>query len=97
MAMEAVYFKEHEGIIHNPAGQLSSTPSQAFWWTAGYGAQSFQSNPSYAVHTRSGDHFAASEQSEQGTKQSADKESATQFTISSGNLCLELSQLVDGT
>lgn len=89
MAMEAVYFKEPEGIFHNPVGQLSST-APALWWTAGYGAQSLQPN-------RSVDHFAASKLSEQGTKQNVDKGSVAHFTISSGNLCLEFCQLGDVT
>lgn len=91
MATETVYFKEHEGILHNPVRQLASTPSPALWWGAtGYGGQPFQPNPSPVERTRSGygDHFAASKAVEQGMRESANIGSVTQFTISSGNLHL---------
>ncbi|OWM82595.1 nuclear transcription factor Y subunit A-10-like [Punica granatum] len=86
MTTEAVYFKEHEGIMHNSAGQLSSPLAPGLWWGAGYGAQSFQSNSSQLERTGCGDHFAASKQAEQGTKQSADKGSVTQSIFSGDGL-----------
>ncbi|KAK4776145.1 hypothetical protein SAY87_024106 [Trapa incisa] len=84
MAMEGNYFKEHEGILHGSTGQLSSS-QPALWWTAGYGAQSFQPNPSSAGQKRSVEHSATLKQSDQATKHNSDKRSLTQYTISSGD------------
>lgn len=88
MAAEAVYLKEHEGILQSPMGQLSSAPSPALWWAADCGSQSFQPKASAAERTRYGDHFTAPKVAEQGTEQSANKGSVTQFTISCGNFRL---------
>jgi nuclear transcription factor Y alpha len=33
MAMQPVYLKKHEGIVHNSVGQYSSVNSSAPWWT----------------------------------------------------------------
>lgn len=76
MAMEAVYFKEHEGILHN---SVTAAP----WWIT-YGTQPFlgdslrQSNASFGNRSNSDEHFTAS-------KQAADKGNITQFIISPGN------------
>ncbi|WJX11389.1 hypothetical protein P8452_02008 [Trifolium repens] len=41
MAMEPVYLKEHEGIVHNSVGQYSSVNSSSPWWSNNaFGSQS---------------------------------------------------------
>ncbi|XP_030553804.1 nuclear transcription factor Y subunit A-10-like [Rhodamnia argentea] len=90
MAMQALYLKEHEGMLHNPAAQLSSVPSATPWWAA-FGTQSFhgdslgQSDSSPVENPRCGDHLAPAKQAGPGTEQGADKGSLTQFTIFTGD------------
>lgn len=82
MATEAVYFKEHEGILPN------SAPA-APWWTT-YGTQPFlgdslrQSNGLFGDRSISGEQFTASKQAAPA-EQVSDKGNLTQFTISPGN------------
>lgn len=89
MAMQALYLKEHEGMLHNPAAQLSSVPSATPWWAA-FGTQSFlgdslgQSNSSPVENPSCGDHLAPAKQAGRGTEHGAHKGSLTQF-IFSGN------------
>ncbi|KAK4749238.1 hypothetical protein SAY87_026687 [Trapa incisa] len=68
MTTQALYLKEHEGILQNPMDS-TSTPS-ALWWAAGYGSQPFQPKPS------------AGERTGQGMDHCVNKGSAIQFTIS---------------
>lgn len=84
MAMQTVHFKEHEGIVHNSVGQLSSVTS-APWWSA-FGSQSVygescgQMKPfSLQLST-----YAVSKQSVRGVEQFLDKGHATPFTIFPG-------------
>ncbi|XP_028784941.1 nuclear transcription factor Y subunit A-10-like isoform X2 [Neltuma alba] len=85
MAMQTVYFKEHEGIVRNSIGQLSSATS-APWWTA-LGSQAAQHEsfgqmkpfsldfPNYA------DHLTGPKQPGRAAHQVLDKGHTTQFTI----------------
>ncbi|KAL5067542.1 hypothetical protein RYX36_018429 [Vicia faba] len=40
MAMQPLYLKEHEGIVHNSVGQYSSANSAPWWSSNAYGSQS---------------------------------------------------------
>ncbi|XP_061350424.1 nuclear transcription factor Y subunit A-10-like [Gastrolobium bilobum] len=85
MAMQTVYLKEHEGIVHNSVGQLSSATS-APWWSA-FGSQSVygescgQMKPFSLELSNFVDQFATSKQSVRGVEQLLDKGHTTQFTI----------------
>ncbi|KAK9289576.1 hypothetical protein L1049_007732 [Liquidambar formosana] len=85
MTMQAVYFKEHGGIVHNPIGQLSSAASVP-WWSA-FGPQSVNGEPSgqskflSMEHPSGGDQLTATKHEERGTEQGAEKGHMTQFTI----------------
>ncbi|XP_054801121.1 nuclear transcription factor Y subunit A-10-like isoform X2 [Prosopis cineraria] len=85
MAMQTVYFKEHEGIVHNSIGQLSSVTS-APWWTA-HGSQTVQQEsfgqmkhfsldfPNYV------DQLTGPKQPGRASHHVLDKGHTTQFTI----------------
>ncbi|KAK4272663.1 hypothetical protein QN277_021183 [Acacia crassicarpa] len=79
MAMQAVYFKEHEGIAHDTIGQLSSVAASAPWWTA-LGSQTVrqeslgQMKPFSLDFPNYVDHLT-------GPKQPVDKGHTTPFTI----------------
>lgn len=83
MAMQAVYFKEHEGIAHDTIGQLSSVAASAPWWTA-LGSQTVrpeslgQMKPFSLDFPNYVDHLT-------GPKQPVDKGHTTPFTIFPGN------------
>ncbi|XP_059646574.1 nuclear transcription factor Y subunit A-10-like isoform X2 [Cornus florida] len=84
MTMHTVYFKEHEGIVPNPFGPLSSVPVP--WWS-GLGSPSAHGE-SYgqlksSSMAASGDQLTATKQAERGTEQAVEK--ATQFTFLSGD------------
>lgn len=87
MAMQAVYVKEHDGILHSPIGQFSSVPP-SIWWAAS-GAQPFNGDSFGQTSTTSveqagcGNPVAAAK--EAGQEQGSDKGSFTQFAIFSGN------------
>lgn len=89
MAMQTVCLKEHEGIVHNSVGQLSSVTS-APWWSA-FGSQSVygescgQMKPFSLELPNYIDQLAtASKQSVRGVEQFLDKGHTTQFTIFPG-------------
>nr|QJD20782.1 nuclear factor [Ceanothus thyrsiflorus] len=89
MAMQTIFFKEHEGLLPNTIGQLSSVPS-APWWSA-FGSQSIygescgQLKPLSMEHLGSGDQLSATKQAGRGTELGPDKGNTTQFTIFPGD------------
>ncbi|KAF2289604.1 hypothetical protein GH714_037417 [Hevea brasiliensis] len=90
MAVKTLYFKEHEGIVHNPIGQLSSVPSVP-WWTT-YGSQSVYGESCGLVKASSieqsstgGDQLTAMKQASRCTEKGLDKGNTTQFTIFPGD------------
>lgn len=85
MATQTVYFKEHEGIVPNPMGQMSP------WWSAlapsqsVYGESCAQLKPFTMEHPNKGDQFISTKQAGRGTEQGLDRGNTTQFTIFPGN------------
>ncbi|KAF7804218.1 nuclear transcription factor Y subunit A-10-like [Senna tora] len=81
MAMQTVCFKEHEGIVHNSVGQLSSVTS-APWWSA-FGPQSVRDESCTQIKPFSLElpNCAATKQTGRGAQQVLDKGHTTQFTI----------------
>ncbi|XP_027366541.1 nuclear transcription factor Y subunit A-10-like isoform X2 [Abrus precatorius] len=85
MAMQTVYLKEHEGVVHNSVGQLSSATS-APWWSA-FGSQSVcgescgQMKPFSLELPNYVDQLATGKQSARGVEQLLDRGHTTQFTI----------------
>lgn len=88
MTMPALYLKEHEGVVRNPIGQLSSA---AVPWWSGIGSQSTYNEPfgqiksSFLEHPNSGGQLTANKRAERGTEQGLEKGNTTQFTIFPGN------------
>ncbi|KAJ9181284.1 hypothetical protein P3X46_009428 [Hevea brasiliensis] len=90
MAVKTLYFKEHEGIVHNPIGQLSSVPSVPWWST--FGSQSVYGESCGLVKASSieqsstgGDQLTAIKQASRCTEKGLDKGNTTQFTIFPGD------------
>ncbi|KAJ7976222.1 Nuclear transcription factor Y subunit A [Quillaja saponaria] len=85
MALQTVYFKEHEGIVQNSVGQLSSLPSAPWWSALGspsvYGESCNQMKPFSLDHASCGDQLSATKQSGRSAEQGHDKGNITQFTI----------------
>ncbi|XP_062006591.1 nuclear transcription factor Y subunit A-10-like [Rosa rugosa] len=83
MAMQTVYFKEHEGL-----GQLSSVLP---WWGTAFGSQQVygescgQSKPFTMELPNNGDQLTATKQPGRGTEQGLDKGNTNQFTIFPGD------------
>ncbi|RXH76411.1 hypothetical protein DVH24_019299 [Malus domestica] len=79
MAMQTVYFKEHEGIAPNPIGQFSSALSGPWWSAFGsqpvYGESCGQSKPFTREQPNTG----------QGTEQGLEKGHTNLFTIFPGD------------
>uniref|UniRef100_A0A5B7ANE3 Nuclear transcription factor Y subunit n=1 Tax=Davidia involucrata TaxID=16924 RepID=A0A5B7ANE3_DAVIN len=80
--MHTICFKEHEGIVQNPIGPLSSVP----WWSgldsqSAYGESFGQLKSSSMERPTSGDQLTATKQAERGTEQGLVKGNTTQFTI----------------
>ena len=88
MTMQTIYFKEHEGIAHNPTGQLSS-PAAVPWWS-GLGSQSVYGESFghlkslSAENPAKGDQFTAIKQVELSAEHGTEKGNTTQFTIFAG-------------
>ncbi|KAK7345216.1 hypothetical protein VNO77_15797 [Canavalia gladiata] len=86
MAMQTVYLKEHEGVVYNSVGQLSTVTSTAPWWSA-FGSQPVcgescnQMKPFSLEIPHYVDQLAAGKQSMRGVEQLLDKGHTTQFTI----------------
>ncbi|KAF2308311.1 hypothetical protein GH714_039971 [Hevea brasiliensis] len=90
MAVKTLYFKEHEGIVHNPIGQLSSVPSMPWWNTFGsqssYGESCALFKPSLMEQPPiCEDSLTAMKQARLGIEQGLVKGNMTQFTIFPGN------------
>jgi nuclear transcription factor Y alpha len=89
MATQTVYFKEQEGIGHNPMGQLSTS-----WWTTPitsqsvYGESCVQLKSFTMEHPSGGDQLISNKQAGRGTEHGADRGNTTQFNIFPGNLLL---------
>ncbi|XVF76067.1 hypothetical protein PTKIN_Ptkin13bG0236500 [Pterospermum kingtungense] len=84
MAMQTLYLKEHNGIAHNPMGQLSSVPSSLPWWTtlgppSVYGDPCGQLKPLLMEHPSSGDQVTSTKQ------ELMNKGNPAQFTIFPGD------------
>lgn len=92
MAMQTIYFKEHDRIVPNTIGQLSSVPS-APWWSA-FGSQSIfaescgQLKPLSMEQPGTGDQHSATKHAGRGTELGPDKENTTQFTIFPGKVLI---------
>ena len=90
MAMQTLYLKEHDGIVHNPMGQLASVPSLPWWSALGsqsvYGESCGQLKPMLMEHTSSGDQVTSTKQAGRGTEQELNKGNPAQFIIFPGNL-----------
>ncbi|GMY14415.1 nuclear transcription factor Y subunit A-10-like isoform X1 [Fagus crenata] len=85
MATQTMYFKEREGLVHNPMGQLSSP-----WWgtlasQSVYGESCGQLKPLSMEHPSGGDQLVANKQAGTGTEHGADRGNTTQFSIFSGD------------
>ncbi|GMP98548.1 hypothetical protein CsSME_00046388 [Camellia sinensis var. sinensis] len=88
MTMHTVYLKEHEGIVQNPTGQLSS--GAVPWW-GGIGSQSAyaesfgQFKSSSMEHPTSGGQPTSTKHAEHATELGLEKGNTTQFAIFPGN------------
>ncbi|CAL0299452.1 unnamed protein product [Lupinus luteus] len=77
--MQTVYFKEHEGIVHNSVGELSTVNSAA-WWTNAIESCG-QMKPFSLDIPNYVDQLAHSKQSIRGVEQLLDKGHTTSFNI----------------
>ncbi|KDP36098.1 hypothetical protein JCGZ_08742 [Jatropha curcas] len=91
MAVKTLFFKENDGIVHNPIGQLSSVPSIPWWSNLGpqsaYGESFGSFKLSSMEQSIGGDQVTAMKQARRGTEQGLDidKGNTTQFTMFSGD------------
>ncbi|KAL5545691.1 hypothetical protein UlMin_005378 [Ulmus minor] len=90
MALQTLYFKEHEGIIPNSIGQFSQLPPSGAWWGAfgsssAYGDSCGQLKSLSMEQPGGGDQFLATKQAGRGSELGLDKGSPTQFTIFPGD------------
>ncbi|XP_021289351.1 nuclear transcription factor Y subunit A-10-like [Herrania umbratica] len=89
MAMQTLYLKEHDGIVHNPMGQLASVPTLPWWSALGsqsvYGESCGQSKTLLMEHPSSGDQLTSTKQAGRATEQQLNKANPTQFTIFPGD------------
>ncbi|KAL4606688.1 hypothetical protein ACB092_09G121800 [Castanea dentata] len=81
MATQAVYFKEHEGIVHNSMGQLPSSWWGSFASQSGYGESCGQLKSFSMDLPSGGDQLIANKQAGRGTEHGAERGNTTQFTI----------------
>ncbi|KAG2403543.1 uncharacterized protein HKW66_Vig0188300 [Vigna angularis] len=85
MAMQTAYLKEHEGIVHNSVGQLSSGTSAPWWNGLGsqpvYGDYCGQNKPFSLEFSNYIDPFAGGKQAVRGAEPVIDRGHATQFSI----------------
>jgi len=89
MAMQTAYLKEHEGIVHNSVGQLSSSATSAPWWNGSgsqpvYGDYCAQNKPFSLEFSNYVDPYAAGKQVVRGAEPVIDRGHATQFSIFPG-------------
>ncbi|XP_022747632.1 nuclear transcription factor Y subunit A-10-like isoform X2 [Durio zibethinus] len=89
MAMQTLYLKEHDGIVHNPLGQLDSVPSLPWWSGLGsqsvYGESCGQLKPLLMEHPSGGDQVTSTKQADRGTEQELNKGNPARFTIFPGD------------
>ncbi|KAH1262505.1 Nuclear transcription factor Y subunit A-10 [Glycine max] len=89
MAMQTVYLKEHEGLVHSSVGQLSSVTSAPWWSALGsqpvYGEYCGQMKSFSLEISNYVDQFGAGKQAARGVEQLLDKGHTTQFTIFPGD------------
>ncbi|XWS59366.1 hypothetical protein CRYUN_Cryun08bG0115300 [Craigia yunnanensis] len=87
MAMQTLYLKEHDGIVHNPVGQLASEPSLPWWSALGsqsvYGESCGQLKPLLMEHPSSGYQVTSTKQAGKDTEE-LNKGNLAQFTIFPG-------------
>ncbi|KAF4369087.1 hypothetical protein F8388_013416 [Cannabis sativa] len=89
MAMQTIYFKEHEGLVPNTIGHLSSISSLP-WWSA-YGSQSVfgdscgQLKPLSMEKPGTGELLFSTKHEGRATDFGPDKGNTNQFTISPGD------------
>lgn len=91
MAMQTLYVKEHDGIVHNPMGQLAAVPSQPWWSALGsqssiYGESCGQLKNLLMEHPSNGDKLTCTKQAGRVTEQGLNKGNPAHFTIFPGNL-----------
>ncbi|KAF5473955.1 hypothetical protein F2P56_005901 [Juglans regia] len=80
MAAETFYFKQRQGTVHNPIGQLSAP-----WWSAitspsVYGEACVQLKPLSMEHPSGGDQLITNNQAARGTEAAA-RANTTRFTL----------------
>ncbi|CAK7342069.1 unnamed protein product [Dovyalis caffra] len=85
MAMKTLYLKEHEGIVHNPIGQLSTVP----WWTA-FGSQAVSGEScgllkAQPIEQPASGGETATKYARMSAEQGLDQGNSTQFTIFPGD------------
>ncbi|GAV63872.1 CBFB_NFYA domain-containing protein [Cephalotus follicularis] len=87
MALQTVFFKEHEGIVHNSNGQLSSVLSVP--WLSALGSQSAYGDGQLKTLSielsNSGEQLTVHKQANHGAEQGPDKRDTTQLTIFPGD------------
>ncbi|XP_022640504.1 nuclear transcription factor Y subunit A-10 isoform X2 [Vigna radiata var. radiata] len=85
MAMRTAYLKEHEGIVHNSVGQLSSGTSAPWWNGLGsqpvYGDYCGQNKPFSLEFSNYIDPFSGGKQAVRGAEPVINRGHATQFSI----------------
>ncbi|KAL6997921.1 hypothetical protein U1Q18_008045 [Sarracenia purpurea var. burkii] len=85
MIMHTVSFKEHEGIAHNPTGQLSQVSVP--WWIGSqsvYGESVGQFKPSSLEHPTGEGQLTATKRAEYGAERGMEKGNTTQLTLFPG-------------
>ncbi|CAN0847606.1 Nuclear transcription factor Y subunit A-10 [Linum grandiflorum] len=91
MTMKTLYFKEHEGIAHNPVGQLSSPSSAPTvpWWNVMGSQPAYVDSQLKTFSVDGGDQVTATKQSASPTidqgQDGLGKEAPTEFNIFPGN------------
>ncbi|PPE02471.1 hypothetical protein GOBAR_DD00455 [Gossypium barbadense] len=90
MAMQTLHVKEHDGIVHNPMGQLAPVPSQPWWSALGsqssiYGESCGQLKNLLMEHPSNGDHLTCTKQAGRVTEQGLNKGNPAHFTIFPGD------------
>ncbi|XP_030924385.1 nuclear transcription factor Y subunit A-10-like isoform X2 [Quercus lobata] len=81
MATQSVYFKEHEGIVHNSMGQVPSSWWGSFTSKLGYGESCGQLKSFSMDLPSGGDQLIANKQAGRGTEHGAERGHTTQFNI----------------
>ncbi|KAG8504026.1 hypothetical protein CXB51_002332 [Gossypium anomalum] len=90
MAMQTLYVKEHDGIVHNPMGQLAPVPSQPWWSAVGsqssiYGESCGQLKNLLMEHPSNGDQLTCTKQAGRVNEQGLNKGNPAHFSIFPGD------------